>query len=270
MFGYCVLFSAIGSLAQAPTFSCQVEVNLLRARAQVSFREATAEQLVDAIETIGFDARDLAAVLGASLMCIFSMVSILSVTSATNCSRAAPNRRVELSVEGMTCAACSGAVERALRNSKGILDVQALDVDVHMLDLNTPHFPGHCEASIHEEYIDYRPFHGSVSLLRSKAVIRCTAEAPSAEALAEEVEDCGFEAKVISDALQFQASTCWDVHPWISGAEESDEAQVGQRLQPEIAKLHVKALGLAEAQEAMDRLEKMPGVLSVVAFQNLS
>ena len=37
-----------------------------------------------------------------------------------------PTRRIELSVEGMTCAACSGAVERALRNAhSGVLDVQA-------------------------------------------------------------------------------------------------------------------------------------------------
>ena len=39
-----------------------------------------------------------------------------------------------------------------------------------------------------------------MNLLRSKAVIRCTAEAPSAEAMAGEVEDCGFEAKVISES----------------------------------------------------------------------
>ena len=50
---------------------------------------------------------------------------ILSVTSATLGTGTAPNRRVELSVQGMTCAACSGAVERALRNAhSGILDVQ--------------------------------------------------------------------------------------------------------------------------------------------------
>ena len=41
-----------------------------------------------------------------------------------------------------------------------------------------------------------------VSLLRSKAVIRCSKEAPAAESFAEEVEDCGFEAKVISDSWQ--------------------------------------------------------------------
>lgn len=153
-----------------------------------------AEQLVDEIELIGFDA------------------SILSVTSATLGTGTAPNRRVELSVQGMTCAACSGAVERALRNAhSGILDVQ-------------------------------------VNLLRSKAVIRCTAEAPSAEAMAGEVEDCGFEAKVIS---------------------ENDEATpVGQRLQPETAKLHVQANDPQEAQVALEKLEKMPGILNVVIFQS--
>lgn len=44
----------------------KVEVNLLRARAQVHFREgtATAEQLVDEIELIGFDARTSAFYMG--------------------------------------------------------------------------------------------------------------------------------------------------------------------------------------------------------------
>lgn len=174
----------------------QVEVNLLRARAQVHFLEgtATAEQLVDEIELIGFDA------------------SILSVTSAALGTGKKPNRRIELSVEGMTCAACSGAVERALRNvHSGILDVQ-------------------------------------VNLLRGKALIRCTAEAPSAEALAGEVEDCGFEAKVIS---------------------ESDETTpAAQRLQPETAKLHLAAKDAEEAQVALAKLETMPGVLNVVVFQS--
>ena len=44
----------------------KVEVNLLRARAQVHFLEgtATAEQLVDEIELIGFDARTSAFYMG--------------------------------------------------------------------------------------------------------------------------------------------------------------------------------------------------------------
>ena len=51
--------------------------------------------------------------------------SVLTVTrrdAATDVSE--PRRLVELRVDGMTCAACSGAVERALRNLPGVLDVQ--------------------------------------------------------------------------------------------------------------------------------------------------
>lgn len=172
----------------------QVEVNLLRARAQVSYAEptTTAEELVDEIESIGFDA------------------SILNVTTAEPVASVPPTRRIELSVEGMTCAACSGAVERALRNAhSGVLDVQ-------------------------------------VSLLRSKAVIRCSKEAPAAESFAEEVEDCGFEAKVIS---------------------ESDEVNGAQRLQPESAKLHLSAHSVTDANLAQDKLEKMVGIINVMMFK---
>ncbi|CAJ1406886.1 unnamed protein product [Effrenium voratum] len=169
----------------------EVEVSLLRARASVRFDSTTlsAEQLADEIEAVGFDA------------------TLTSVTSTKP--RSAPlTRRVELSVQGMTCAACSGAVERALRNGAGVLDVQ-------------------------------------VSLLRSKAVVTCTSEAATAEALAEEVEDCGFEAAVVS---------------------ETQAAAGEQRLQPETAKLHVSASGPAEAAAVQERLEKMPGILSVTTL----
>ena len=79
-----------------------MEVNLLRARARVSFDEllSTAEGLREEVDLIGFDAK------------------VLSVSSTTRL------QRVELSVLGMTCAACSGAVERALSKLEGVLEVQ--------------------------------------------------------------------------------------------------------------------------------------------------
>ena len=52
-------------------------MNLLRARAQVSFAEATttAEELVDEIESIGFDASILAGLrVSVSLFCVFFFV----------------------------------------------------------------------------------------------------------------------------------------------------------------------------------------------------
>lgn len=170
----------------------EVEVNLLRARANVTF-DATisTEQLAEEVECTGFDA------------------SVLTVTDLTISDAV---RRVELRVEGMTCAACSGAVERALKALSGVLDVQ-------------------------------------VSLLRSKAVVRCTVDAPSADAMADEVEACGFEAKVSS---------------------ENEELPEGPRprLQPEQAKLHLHALSPEEAQGAQEALEKMTGILSVVIFRS--
>eukprot|EP00913_Durusdinium_trenchii_P011078 g10400.t1 len=159
----------------------EVEVNLLRARANVTF-DATisTEQLAEEVECTGFDA------------------SVLTVTDLTISDAV---RRVELRVEGMTCAACSGAVERALKALSGVLDVQ-------------------------------------VSLLRSKAVVRCTVDAPSADAMADEVEACGFEAKVSS---------------------ENEELPEGPRprLQPEQAKLHLHALSPEEAQGAQEARLKM-------------
>lgn len=81
----------------------QVEVNLLRGRARVSFDEevVTAEVLREEVDLIGFDAQ------------------VLSVSEAVR-----RLQRVELSVQGMTCAACSGAVERALSKLEGVLEVQ--------------------------------------------------------------------------------------------------------------------------------------------------
>ena len=50
-------------------------------------------------------------------------------------------------------------------------------------------------------------------------------------------------------------------------AQENDEATpVGQRLQPETAKLHVQANDPQEAQVALEKLEKMPGILNVAGI----
>ena len=65
-----------------------------------------------------------------------------------------------------------------------------------------------------EVYLPSTPwFFRQVSLLRSKAVIRCTKEAPAAESFAEEVEDCGFEAKVISDSWPRSFPLNWFIYP---------------------------------------------------------
>lgn len=76
----------------------------------------------------------------------------MNVTTAEPVASVPPTRRIELSVEGMTCAACSGAVERALRNAhSGVLDVQASAVrcfsslfEVHPDTLHTGRSTGIC------------------------------------------------------------------------------------------------------------------------------
>ncbi|CAE7788476.1 HMA5 [Symbiodinium sp. CCMP2456] len=172
----------------------QVEVSLLRERADVTFNAnvVNPEQLCSEIEDIGFEA------------------SLHQVAENKLRASAGPrNRRVELSVGGMTCAACSGAVERALRRCDGVLEVQ-------------------------------------VSLLCGKATLVCSAAAPSAAALAEEVDDCGFEATVLTET-------------------EAPSEPSRRRAPPETAKLHLQVCG-SSAASAASRAEEVPGVMSVTLF----
>ncbi|CAE7904920.1 HMA5, partial [Symbiodinium sp. KB8] len=172
----------------------QVEVSLLRERADVTFNAnvVNPEQLCSEIEDIGFEA------------------SLHQVAESKLRASAGPrNRRVELSVGGMTCAACSGAVERALRRCDGVLEVQ-------------------------------------VSLLCGKATLVCSAAAPSAAALAEEVDDCGFEATVLTET-------------------EAPSEPSRRRAPPETAKLHLQVCG-SSAASAASRAEEVPGVMSVTLF----
>ncbi|CAE8581821.1 unnamed protein product [Polarella glacialis] len=131
----------------------EANVSLLRESATVSFDPSvvSADQLCSEVEDIGFDA----AVLG---------IEDLAQAGAGKLDSKQPTRcRAELQVLGMTCGACSGAVERALRTRQGVVEVV-------------------------------------VSLLRQRASVAFLPEEVSAAEICQQVEDCGFDASLLSQS----------------------------------------------------------------------
>lgn len=111
----------------------------------------TVEKLVDSIEVVGFDA---------------SLVEV-DTKQIKEVSRLQASTSVELKVEGMTCSACSGTVERHLKKLPGVDRV-------------------------------------TVSLILNRAFVLCQADRISPQDLAEEVEAIGFDAN-IEDVSQAEA-----------------------------------------------------------------
>ena len=81
----------------------EARVSLLAEKADVVFSSATCSgaALIDAIEAIGFDA---------------SILSVQQIDAAES-----RESKVRLSIEGMTCGACSGSVEKALLSADGVM-----------------------------------------------------------------------------------------------------------------------------------------------------
>jgi Cu+-exporting ATPase len=104
---------------------------------------ATTDAMVDAVEDIGFGA------------------SLLEVQEAESEQVALQPLAVELRVRGMTCAACSGTIERHLQGLAGVE-------------------------------------RATVSLVLSRAFVVCDPSRLNAEAIREEIEDIGFDADVES------------------------------------------------------------------------
>ncbi|EGX48379.1 hypothetical protein AOL_s00080g8 [Orbilia oligospora ATCC 24927] len=131
-----------------------VDVSLLTNRAVVVHEsvKVSAEKIVDTIEDRGFDA-----------------ALISSVQSRQNAPTAAQFATSTIGIEGMTCGACTSAVEGGLKDVAGIDSV-------------------------------------SVSLVMNRAVIQHDPEIISAEQIAEIIEDRGFDARVISCDLPSAAA----------------------------------------------------------------
>lgn len=119
-------------------------VNLLRERASITFDGslASAENLCEEIEDLGFAAK------------------VLEVEDMKRAIVSGGGRfLVELSIQGMTCAACSGAVERGLTSTLGVVKA-------------------------------------NVNLLRGTASVTCERGGITADQVRELVEDLGFGARI--------------------------------------------------------------------------
>ncbi|KAF3913797.1 hypothetical protein ABW21_db0200607 [Orbilia brochopaga] len=124
-----------------------VDVSLMMNRAVIvhDATKVSAQTIVDTIEDRGFDA---------ALISSVEAKPEVAVQHATS----------TIGIEGMTCGACTDAVERALSANKGVIAVQ-------------------------------------VSLVMNRAVVQHDSDFISAEKLAEIVEDHGFDARVISSDI---------------------------------------------------------------------
>jgi len=149
--------SCSGTVERAVTkLDCvkSITVSLMTTRAEIQFsdhslmtNEKTLEQVKEAIEDVGFDA---------------SLLSTKKEQASSNLHAVAV-----YSVEGMTCASCSGTVERAVSEVKGVKTV-------------------------------------SVSLMTNRAEINFTGDGANesvVQEVLEAIEDVGFDAKLLSTTM---------------------------------------------------------------------
>lgn len=142
-----------------------ISVSLLASRAVIEHDPSliAPDKLAEIVEDRGFDAEVLETkenqpVIGAGLL---------------EPSQKADAYTTTVSIDGMTCGACTSAVEGAFKNKPGLLKF-------------------------------------NISLLAGRAVITHKPEALSAEEVVETIEDAGFDAKLISsepEGVQFQSSS---------------------------------------------------------------
>eukprot|EP00878_Enallax_costatus_P015659 GHUV01016404.1.p1 GENE.GHUV01016404.1~~GHUV01016404.1.p1 ORF type:complete len:317 (+),score=102.19 GHUV01016404.1:266-1216(+) len=140
--------SAVEAALRAVPGVQQAEVSLLQHSAEVQYNAAVAstDYLVNAVDDCGFDCK------------------LLSVHSLDDQAEQEQRPQVaRLAVTGMTCAACSGSVERGLLALPGVT-------------------------------------HAAVALTQGEAEVTYYSSSITADALAAAVEDLGFDCRVISQA----------------------------------------------------------------------
>lgn len=142
--------SAVERALQSTPGVQEASVNLLQEKATALFEEGrtTSQYLCDMIEDIGFEAK------------LLEQVSCRNVTSTKVSGPDTSVYRAEISISGMTCSACSSAVQRCLKGHKGVKEA-------------------------------------SINLMQEKAVVTFDTMKVSASALCEEIEDIGFGAELV-------------------------------------------------------------------------
>jgi P-type Cu+ transporter len=141
-----------------------VSVNLITGRAviQHDLDQVDAQELAEIIQGAGFDAE----VLSTDIPIATSPPTVPKLCSSSDQSSEPRQRSTIVSIEGMTCGACTSAVENALRHANGLVGFK-------------------------------------ISLLAERAVVSHD-ERLSLETLVELIEDAGFDAKVVSSEVQGQ------------------------------------------------------------------
>jgi len=194
----------------------EVSVSLLRERATVTFdaHAVSADHLCSEVECIGFDA---------ALMGCEPLVDAPMCTSIPLAKPAL--RQAEIGIQGMTCAACSGAVEKALGVQDGVREV-------------------------------------NVALLRERASILFDPAVVSAEVLCSTIEDIGFDADLLgqedasfTESTTVGSTTSSSIAPCASSRNDSCTP-------PEQAKLHLQVAG-ASVDAVQKLLRDVTGVSDV-------
>lgn len=147
--------SAVESGFQGVEGAGAVSVSLMMGRAVVHHdpEKLSAEKIAEIIEDRGFDAEVLTTDVPLNAPANASSVSEPQTTITT------------ISVHGMTCGACTSAVEAGFKNVPGVKSM-------------------------------------SVSLLAERAIVQHDASIIGADALAEIIEDCGFDATIVDSKVQ--------------------------------------------------------------------
>eukprot|EP00930_Biecheleria_cincta_P096170 TRINITY_DN88043_c0_g1_i1.p1 TRINITY_DN88043_c0_g1~~TRINITY_DN88043_c0_g1_i1.p1 ORF type:complete len:1157 (+),score=212.55 TRINITY_DN88043_c0_g1_i1:28-3471(+) len=206
------------ALGNSPGVS-QATVSCLTNLAHVHFDASTTtvETLIETVEDVGFEAK---------------LLEVQSKDGSRDKANGAPAAiSVELKVEGMTCSACSGTVERLLQGLKGVQ-------------------------------------RATVSLVMNKAFVVCDPEQISAAQLKEEIEDIGFDAEValvgkadlapsaMSVELKVEGMTCsacsGTVERHLQGLKGVQRATVSLVLNKAYVVCDPKQISAADVQEAIE------------------
>ncbi|KAH7391118.1 E1-E2 ATPase-domain-containing protein [Phaeosphaeria sp. MPI-PUGE-AT-0046c] len=137
------------------------------------------EKLAEAIEDVGFDAE------------VLDTISATPAPKKSKTSRRQKTLTTTVSVEGMTCGACTSAVESGFTNVEGV-------------------------------------YQFNISLLANRAVLVHDPAKLSADQIAEIIEDRGFDAKVLSSvdgSVQQASSTNGPVHLKVFGLPNANAAE---------------------------------------------
>lgn len=194
-------------------------ISLLSERAVIEHftKTITPDQLAETIEDVGFDAK---------------VLETVAASSAPKKSKSAKARTMTttVAVEGMTCGACTSAIESGFKDVPGV-------------------------------------YQFNISLLANRAVLVHDPSKLSAEKIAETIEDCGFDATVLSseDASLHQSTTSnAPIHLKIYGLPDIEAAQELEGILQNRAGIISAQINFASSRAIVKREPQIIGLRAVV------